>query len=291
MSNLYSASEARAKLGGIAPASLQRLVDAGKIRKVVPPENKKRGFYNKEDVDKLAEAMQDFIELHALTPKADRTEFTQAQNESDIKATVQIAKQNLGDNAYGLDRRMPWFNTAPKGDYVLKHNGVVVGYFSMQAIKSESIKDVFDKKSGRSIQLEDMEPIVPGKPLEVHVSGIGVKKGISRSDAKRYGVDLLRGILTQFVELGRQGIEITKIWAKSSTVPGIKLSEDLKFKELGYINNEQIGFVLDIYGDTKQKPIIEKYRKKYLEALVEWKAQHNGNKKAPTKQRNRVSSV
>ena len=63
---------------------------------------------------------------------------------------------------------MPWFNMAPKGDYVLKHNGIVVGYFSMQAIKAESIKDVFDNKSGRSIQLEDMEPIVPGKPLEVH---------------------------------------------------------------------------------------------------------------------------
>ncbi len=280
MNNLYTASEARTKLGGIAPASLQRLVDAGKICKVVPPENKKRGFYDKEDVDRLAEAMQDFIELHALTPKADKTEFVQAQNESDIKATVQIARQNLGDNAYGLDRRMPWFNKAPKGDYVLKHNGLVVGYFSMQAIKPEAVKDVFDRKSGRSIQLEDMEPIVSGKPLEVHVSGIGVKKGISRSDAKRYGVDLLKGILVQFVELGKQGIEITKVWAKSSTVPGIKLSEDLGFKELGYINNEQIGFVLDVYSDAVKKPLIEKYSKKYLEALADWKAQHNGHKKA-----------
>jgi len=136
-----------------------------------------------------------------------------------------------------------------------------------------------------------LEPIVPGKPLEVHVSGIGVKKGISRGDAKRYGVDLLKGIMTQFVELGKQGIEITKIWAKSSTVPGMKLSEDLRFKELGYINNEQIGYVLDIYSDSEKKRIIEKYRKKYLEALAEWKAQQNGNKKTSKQQKNKVSPV
>jgi hypothetical protein len=279
MSNLYTASETRTKLGGIAPASLQRLVDAGKIRKIIPPENKKRGFYNKEDVDKLAEAMQDFIELHALTPKADKTEFIQAQNESDIKATVQIARQNLGENAYGLERRMPWYNKAPKGDYILKHNGLVVGYFSMQAIKPETVKDVFYRKSGRSIQLEDMEPIVPRRPLEVHVSGIGVKKGISRTDARRYGIDLLKGILEQFVELGKQGIEIKKIWAKSSTVSGIKLSEDLGFQELGYVNDEQMGFVLDVYSDA-MKPLVERYRKRYLEALAEWKTQNNGHKKA-----------
>ena len=82
MSGLYTASEAREKLGGIAPASLQRLVDAGKIKKVIPPENKRRGFYDKDDVDKLAEAMQEFIELHAMTSKADKIEFVQVQNES-----------------------------------------------------------------------------------------------------------------------------------------------------------------------------------------------------------------
>jgi len=274
MSGLYTASEAREKLGGIAPASLQRLVDAGKIKKVIPPENKRRGFYDKDDVDKLAEAMQEFIELHAMTSKADKIEFVQAQNESDIKATVQIARQLLGDNAYGLEKRMAWFNKAPKGDYVLKHNGIIIGYFSMQAMKPETVKHIFDRKSGRSIQLEDMEPIAPGKPLDIHVSGIGVKKGISLTDARDYGKDLLIGILNTFVELGNQGIEISKIWGKSSTVPGIKLSRDLGFKELGYINNEQIGFVLDLNSKKAEKPLVEKYLKRYQEALGEWKKQH-----------------
>src|SRR5439155_8572965 len=131
---LYSASEAREKLGGIAPESLKRLVDDGKIRKVVPPGNKKRGMYIKEDVDRLAEAMEEFIEMHLMAPQIEGAGFevVQAQGEDDIRETTQIARQHFGENAYGVERRMQWFRKVPNGDYVLKYNGVIVGYFSMQ---------------------------------------------------------------------------------------------------------------------------------------------------------------
>jgi DNA-binding transcriptional MerR regulator len=269
MNNLYSSSEAREKLGGISPETLRRYVEAGKIRKETPPTNKKRGYYNKQDVDALAEAMQDFIEMHTLLPKAEASNITmnQAQGEDDIKETVQIARQNLGDNAYGLDRRMSWFNLSPKGDYVLKHNDIVVGYFSMQAIKPETVNRVFGKRSGDSIQLKDMEPIAPNKPLQVHISGLGIKKGISRQATREYGRELIKGIFSTFIELGKQGIEIKKIWGKSSTVSGIKLSRDLGFKELGYINNEQIGFVLDLDGEIKH-PLVKKALQQYKDALA-----------------------
>ena len=68
-----------------------------------------------------------------------------------------------------------------------------------------------------------------------------------------------------FINFAEQGIDIRKIWAKSSTVPGIKLCRDFGFTEMGYINNDQIGFVLDM--ETSQKSFAVKYR----EALVETK--------------------
>ena len=241
---LYTAGQARRRLGEMAPSSFKRLVDAGKIRKVTPP-NKKQGMYLKEDVDRLAEMMQEFATIYSTTP-TDKYEFVQAQGENEIKETVQIARQHLGENAYGLEKRMAWFHLSPKGDYVLKHDGIIVGYFSMQAIKSEAIDGVFRHKSGRSIQLEDMEPIVSGKPLDVHISGIGVRRGISRQQANIYGRRLLMGLIEKLIELGKQDIDIRRIWAKSSTVSGIKISRNLGFTELGYINSEQIGFVLDL---------------------------------------------
>lgn len=269
LNKTYSAKEARERLGGISPETLRRYVDAGKIRKYTPPTNKTKGVYDKNDVDALAEAQEDFVELHTIVPISDNPEFgvVQVEGEDDIKESVQIARQHLGDNAYGLEKRMSWFRKFPNGDYVLKYNSVVVGYFSMQAVKEASIERIFDKRSGESIQLEDMEPIIPGKPLNIHVSGIAVRKGISRSDAKKYGMELLSGILDQLVKLAEQGIEIKKIWAKSSTVPGIKLSRDAGFEELGYINNEQIGFVLDMDPAKATKPLVKHYLERYQEAV------------------------
>jgi hypothetical protein len=264
MNKLYTAGEARERLGGMSTSSFKRLVDSGKIRKVVPP-GKIQGKYIKEDVDKLAEAMEQFVQIYSASEPIEKIEFSQARNESDIQETIRIAHQNLGDNAYGREKRMAWFILAPKGDYVLKHEGVIVGYFSMQAIKPASIEYVFHRKSGVSLQLEDMLPIEPGHPLDVHISGIGIKKGISRQQTKYYGMVLLNRLFETLIDLGTQGIDIRKIWSKSSTVSGIKLSGDLGFTELGYVNNEQIGFVLDL--ETSTLPAIKQYR----EALKRWK--------------------
>jgi hypothetical protein len=263
MDLLYSASEAREKLGGMSTSSFKRLVDSGKIRKVVPP-GKSQGKYIREDVDKLAEAMEQFVQIYSASVPAEKLDFSQAKNESDIQETVLIARQNLGENAYGLEKRMTWFRKAPKGDYVLRHEGVIVAYFSMQAIKPESIEKVFYEKNGASLNIEDMLPIEPGHPIDVHISGMGVRKGISRQQSRYYGMVLLHKIFETLVDLGEQGINIHRVWAKSSTVPGIKLSRDLKFTELGYINNEQIGFVLDL--EKSDILLVKKYREVLKEA-------------------------
>jgi hypothetical protein len=263
MHKLYTAGEAREKLGGMSSSSFKRLVDSGKIRKVIPP-GKTQGKYIREDVDKLAEAMEQFVEIYSASEPAEKLEFLQAKGKNDIQETVQIARQNLGDNAYGLEKRMEWFKLAPRGDYILKHEGIAVGYFSMQAIKPESIDQVFNHKNGRSIQLGDMLPIEPGHPLNIHISGIGIRKGISRQQTKYYGMVLLNKLFDTLIDLGEQGIDIRKIWAKSSTVAGIKLCRDLGFTELGYINDEQIGFVLDL--EQSDLPATKQYRKILKEA-------------------------
>jgi hypothetical protein len=263
MNKLYSASEARARLGGMSTSSFKRLVDSGKIRKVTPP-NKVQGMYIKEDVDKMAEAMDNFVEIYSASEPAQKLEFRQARDENDIRETIQIARQHFGDNAYGLEKRMSWFKKFPNGDYVLKHEGITVGYLSVQAIKSESVDAIFHSRNGASVELKDMIPIEPGQPLDLHVSGIGVKMGISRQQAKYYGMILLNKLFDTLIEMGKQGIEISKVWSKSSTVPGIKLSRDLGFTELGYINNEQIGFVLDM--EKSNIPAVIQYREVLKEA-------------------------
>jgi hypothetical protein len=264
MTTLLSSSEARRRLN-MSTSTFKRLVDTGKIRKVTPP-NKKQGLYIEEDVKRIEEDMRNFMDVYTLTSASDHIKFAQAQNESDIKASVQIGRQHFGDFTYDLETRMQWFRISPKGDYTLKHDGVVVGYFSMQAIKSEAIKRIFEQNDGL-VQTEDMAFIESGKPLECYISAVAVTTaGVNRKQSKIYGMLLLMGISDKLVNLGEEGVDIRRIWAKSRTVSGIKLSRDLGFKELGYIDNEQIGFVLDM--EKSDLPAIKRYR----EALEESKA-------------------
>ena len=279
MQGLYTASEARMRLGGIAGESLKRLVEDGKIRKVIPPDNKKRGLYVKEDVDRLAEAMEQFMEIYSLTSSKDeKPELVQAQSWEDIEATIRIDRQYFGEQIHSPEKRKHWFEVCPNGDYVLKHHGVIVGYFSIQGIKQEAIDRIFlNPKGDPRTRAEDMEPLVPGKPLQAYISMIAVKPDEIQTRQKIYGMLLLMGLEKVFTNFANQGIDIRTIWAKSMTVPGIKISRDFGFTELGYIGGDRIGFRLDV--EKSEIPIARKYR----EALKVFKNRQKDDSKVDSK--------
>src|SRR5450755_1851342 len=62
-SGFYTASEAMKRLG-YASSTFYEYVDAGKIKKVVPP-GKKEGYYLKAEVDKMIRAREAFILQYA----------------------------------------------------------------------------------------------------------------------------------------------------------------------------------------------------------------------------------
>lgn len=255
---LYTAKEAREILGGMSPTSFKRLVDGGKIRRIVPP-NKKNGLYSKEDVDNIAAVMNEFLEIYS-DDRERGYKFELVSSDEEIKETVQIAKQRLGERAASLETRIERFHKSPKSDYVLKHNGVIVGFFSMLAIKPEVIEELFKRKTGRWVTIEDIEPIASGKPLEIVISNIASRYGGEKHLETEYGKRLILDVIQLFINAGKEGIDIRRIWAMSSTVSGIKLCRDIfRFEELGYVNNEQIGFMLDI--ETSKSPIAEQYRR------------------------------
>jgi hypothetical protein len=256
MDKLYSASEARARLGGMSSSSFKRLVDTGKIRKVTPP-NKVQGMYMKEDVDKLAEAMQEFVEIYSTIPTG-KFEVIRARNEDDIRATAQIAKQHFGDLAYTAEDRLPWFRKVPDGDFILLHDGVIVGYFSIQAVQHEALEDHILKPKGGGVRLEDIIPFSPNAPLECYVTGMAVKLEPNHQTNKHYGMLLILGLGNALVEFGRRGVDIHKIWTKSRTVSGIKICREVGFKDLGYLDSEHILFMLDL--QTATFPLIQRYR-------------------------------
>ena len=62
---LYTAKQAKQRLGLRVDSSLHHLVNKGMIRRVIPP-GREYGYYSKEDVDKLAQARQEFSEQNRI---------------------------------------------------------------------------------------------------------------------------------------------------------------------------------------------------------------------------------
>jgi len=251
--SLYTSTEVR-KLLSISGSQLNNLVDKGIIYKIVPP-GKKNGFYTKETVDRYAETLAAFASVYTTS---ERFIFEQAKDEKDIRATFQIAKQNFGDIAHSLENRINWFKIAPEGEFVLRDSGVIVGYLSMQNLKEGAIEDhIFRKGVGR-IKPDDVVPFNKEKPNECYITSIATTLQTGQTHNRLYGALILMNLPNALINLAKQGILISKLWAKSRTVTGIRLCRELGFDEIGYIDNEQIGFMLNIEDGTN--PLIMKYK-------------------------------
>jgi hypothetical protein len=251
-------------------SALRNQVIAGHIKKSFPP-GSKQAYYSKKDVEDLAEA-RGLISLYKNLESTEKPVVRPARGIDDIRETVRIAQQHFGENAYDLEARMERFRRVPNGDYVLEHNRVIVGYFTIQGTKPNTIQNVFDRKQGARVHLEDIEPIEPDKPVDIYVSGIATRKGTNRTETKRYGTLLVLGMLNTLVKFGKEGIEVHAIWGKSRTVSGIKLSRDLGLKELGYIDNEQTAFLLDTDPQKAAHPLVKLYLQRYQDAINQRKA-------------------
>jgi hypothetical protein len=246
-------------------SGLRNQVIAGHIKKTFPP-GSKQGYYSKKDVEDLAEA-RGLISLYKNLETTEKPIVRPARGIEDIKETVRIAQQHFGENAYDVEARMKRFKIVPNGDYVLEHNGVIVGYFTMQGTKPNTIESVFERKQGARVHLEDIEPIEAGKPVDIYISGIATRKSTNRTEMKRYGTILVLGMLNTLIDLGKEGIEVHAIWGKSRTVSGIKLSRDLGLKELGYIDNEQTAFILEMDPKKAKHPLIKLYLQRYQDTI------------------------
>jgi hypothetical protein len=117
------------------------------------------------------------------------------------------------------------------------------------------------------IRPDNIEPFEPGKPVECLVADMITSPMIPLSKRTDYGRRLLRGLLGKLVEMGRQGIQITKIYAGSGTPPGLHIISRAGFREIHRRGEGRVMFELDIANSN------EKILRGYKEALERWERQ------------------
>ena len=246
---------------------------AGQLHKKVPP-GRKQGFFLDSEVRKLSEGLSSFFETPLVEnkePEKGNLTFNQATPE-DMEGVYKVAA-SLFESTTSAEARKPLIKLCPEGNYVVKRNGKVVAYIHIQPLKHERIIAFMKGEiRGKDITVNDLDPFEPGKTVECLVKSMGATKLIGttgetqRNNQLIYLRILLRGTALAMAELGRQGINISKMYATSETVTGIEMGFSAKMEQFGKpLKGGRFRFALDV--ETSDLAILKPYK----HALTEWR--------------------
>ncbi len=247
----YTASEAIKKLN-MPRTTFHHYVKIGKIKKKVP-RGHKEGYYEKSYIDKMAQAS----ELYAIQYAEDPSTFSVATDD-DLPGIYDVLVSLWGTlNATTTETRLSWHKVNPEIDYVVKQEGIVVGFVNVKPVRHETIEQyIREEIEVKDIKASDILPFTPGVPLECE-AGIAVRAGVY--DPQKYGMRLLGGIIDVMKGFAERGILIKRIYTRSSTPDGIRIARGLGFEDISPTPNQSSRlFVLDF--DTSDSPFVKQYR-------------------------------
>jgi len=247
----YTASEAIKKLN-MPRTTFHHYVKIGKIKKKVP-RGRKEGYYEKAYIDRMAEAS----ELYAIQYAEEPIVFSVATDD-DLPGIYDVLVSLWGTlNATTTETRLSWHKVNPEIDYVVKQEGIVVGFVNLKPLRHETIEQYIKEEiQVKDIKARDILSFTPGVPLECE-AGIAVRAGVQ--NPKKYGMRLLGGIIDKMVEFARKGIIIDKIYTRSSTPDGIRIARGLGFEDISPTPHQNARlFLLDF--NTSDSPFVKRYQ-------------------------------
>lgn len=246
----YTASEA-IKILNMPRTTFHHYVKIGKIKKKVPYGHKE-GYYEKNYIDKMAEASQ----LYAIQYAEEPTVFSVATKD-DAQGIYNAASSLWPTTNVAPETRLSWYQVNPEIDYVVKKDDIIVGFVNIRPLKHETIERLLNREIWvKDIKPEDLLPFTPNIPLECWV-GMGVRTGVN--DPKKYGMRLIAGAIKVFNNFATRGIAIKKLYTISESPDGIRIAHGLGFKDITLPNAPVKQFVLDV--ETSDSPFVQEYNR------------------------------
>lgn len=259
--NYYKGVEVQKKLGITEPA-LRNLVNQKKIKKVIPP-GRTYGVYLKSEIDRFAEKWEAFL----LAKDPPKTVFKIARSE-DIPAQYELDAKAIGPHGMPVEIKRLWLAVNGESNYHVYHNDKLVAFLWLVPIKHEIIDDFIQGKiHWRDINpKEDIEIYEAQKPLDLFIQGIASDPDVDEITRMHYMFVLLRGVGEELKKLGRRGILLNKVYARSQTPTGIAMAMHVGMEEYKPLpkTGKLVRFVLDI--ETSETFLAKRYK----EGRVEW---------------------
>jgi hypothetical protein len=261
----YSGREVQRKLAITEPA-LRNLVNQKKIKKYVPP-GRQYAVYLKSEIDRFAEKWEAFL----MAKEPPKTVFRLGKVE-DAPAERDLDVRAIGPNGMPVELRQAWLAVNSESDYEVYHDNRLVAFLWLVPIKQEIIEPfIRGEIHWRDIVPErDIDTYEPGKSVDLFVQGIASEPDVDETTRTHYMLVLLRGAAEELKKLGRRGIIIQKIYARTQTPTGIAMSIHTGMQEYEPLprTGKLVRFVLDV---EKSDSYLAKI---YKEGLEEWKKEH-----------------
>lgn len=227
--NYLTAGEVK-KMLGITDGMLYNFIDNGALERIIPP-GRKQGVYRRNQVEQLARDLQVFIN----TRNESHITFEKATTD-DLPILIEIGTSTYPGNRQGiasLETRLKWFSKNPDMYYLVRDQGEIVGYTAIIPMTPDKIQRILEEKEFlKDVQPEEIEEFKPGKPLHIYISTMRTKKGISKLQKRSYGVRLIGGLITTFIQMIDDGITIHALYARSETVDGIRALKNMGFTQI-----------------------------------------------------------
>ena len=268
----YTAKEAAERLN-LPVATFYRRIKAQKIQvEKYTPIGYTEGFYNKKQVDELAQEMELETLLHSTEPLI----FSRVSSENDIRGIVDLCIAIYGQNGTpSYDARLEIWLKNPEVYYVVSQGDIVVGYISLIWFDKEAL-DVLMGPTPKQSRItpagtgiyaitgpEHVRPFTEGQPIDSLFVSLGVRPGMPNEDQKNCAIKLLRGTQDVLVDFAKRGMSIRMLYATSERDDGKRLARTLGMKKIEYPNDRVWRYELEM---TSSDSLL---LKPYKQALAE----------------------
>jgi hypothetical protein len=258
----YTAAEAR-KMLGLDEEAFQYWGRTERISRIYLP-GRKQPVYSKNEINRMATQ----ITAAVLAEQPDNITFRRAAIE-DIEQEAKLAHLVFGERAEAIEERKAFLAKNPSSDYHVYDQDTLVSYMNIVPLKHETIQTFMEGRiMAWKINPDDIEDFIPKRPLELLIIDMITTPIVPPSRRAFYGSRLLSGLIKTLTEMGRNGIEIAKIYATSDTTDGIRILKKAGFQVVHESRKGRLSFELDIANSN------EKILAEYKDNLAIWKAKN-----------------
>ena len=252
----YTASQAMRALG-VTEGMFYNFIRNGDLEGTTLP-GRKQKVYEKSKIDHLAHELKAFVATRKTSP----TTFEKATTRQDILESTKLSDAIFGGHI-DLERQMSWLEKNPDICYIAKNEGKVVGYAVLLPLSLRKIEKILrEDEFTVNIDASELREFRRGETIHLYMGAIGVIPGVTIAEKRTFGAKLISGLMDVIIELGKRGVIITTIFARSTKPDGIALLRKLGFTEILSITDKK-NFMVDV-EKSGIKEIVE-----YKQALKE----------------------